>query len=89
VVRLEFGWRELPDRRREELCRAMTATAFRALPSEEGEGLPDSRPPRRAFGRAISFCASSYACAVSGSSNDLRLRLPLRSYQSAKYLFPF
>jgi hypothetical protein len=54
-----------------------------------GESLRDRRPAPDPFGWAMLFCESSKACAASAVANDLRLRLPLRSYQSARYLFPF
>lgn len=54
-----------------------------------GEDLRDGWAAPLFFGRAVAFCDSSKARAASGVANDLRRRLPLRSYQSARYLFPF
>ncbi len=69
--------------------RDLRGVAFAAVAVEGREGRCDCWPARRCFGRAMASCASSKACASSGVWNDLRLRTPLRSYQSARYRFPF
>jgi hypothetical protein len=64
------------------LGRCLDISVVRAC-RELRESRPDSKTPRRAFGRTASFCVSSYSCAASRVSNALRRRWPLRSYQSA------
>lgn len=66
----------------EELCCSVPG-AFFAESEERREGFEQLRPPRTG-GRAWPFWASSNDWASSGVVNDLRLRTPLRSLQSAR-----
>lgn len=78
----EFAGLDVAARGDELPCRA----AYRALvaPREFGEKqMGDSRPFAGGFGWASSFCSSSNVRAARRDVKDFRLRLPLRSRQSA------
>ena len=70
--------------------RADPVAGVRFFRDELGEGTRDRWASPFFFpGRTTDFCASSYALASAAVSNDLRLRTPLRSLQSARYFVPF